>query len=49
MKKILIIIHRAILGSIERFMGLLIEHYGKDVENKLDDIFHMKLFNFFKR
>ena len=23
-----IIIHRAIFGSIERFMGILIEHYG---------------------
>ncbi|MEK6887091.1 MAG: threonine--tRNA ligase, partial [Nanoarchaeota archaeon] len=27
-KKIPVMIHRAILGSIERFLGVLIEHYG---------------------
>ncbi|RLC37538.1 threonine--tRNA ligase [candidate division Kazan bacterium] len=27
-RKIPIVIHRAILGSIERFLGILIEHYG---------------------
>lgn len=26
-----VILHRAVLGSLERFIGILIEHYGKDL------------------
>ena len=26
-----VVIHRALLGSLERFMGILVEHYGGDV------------------
>lgn len=29
--KIPVILHRAVLGSLERFIGILLEHYGKDL------------------